>query len=89
MTARWFSSPVAGQVDTFIQLLTLHMHCVAVALMSESSLWELPGVLRHVFYLKRAKNIFSYLFVVWTGGYVAYSGELSLPWLPLFWKQLG
>ena len=89
MRARWFSSPVAGQADTFTRLLTLQMRYVAVALMSELYLWELPGVLRQLFCLKRAKNTFCCPFVVWNGGYGEHSGELSLHWLPPFWKQLG
>jgi hypothetical protein len=79
MRARWLSSPVAEQADIFTQLLPLQMRYVAVALLSESYLSELPGVLRHVFYLNWVKNTFSYPFVVWTAGYAAHSGELSLP----------
>jgi hypothetical protein len=89
MRAEWLFSPVAGQVDIFTQLLPLQMRYVAVALMSESYSWELPGVLRHVFYLNWVKNTFSYPFVVWTEDYAAHSGALSLLWLPPFWKQLG
>tara|TARA_B100000809_G_scaffold72427_1_gene70155 strand:+ start:10539 stop:10808 length:270 start_codon:yes stop_codon:yes gene_type:complete len=89
MRAGWSFSLVAGQVDIFTQLLPLQMRYVAVGLMSESYSWELPGVLRHVFYLNWVKNIFSYLFVVWTEGYSGHIGELPPLWLARFWKQLG